>query len=188
MPWLHSYIGNPVLASLGRLFFRHPVRDFHCGLRGFDRAGDPSALDLRTTGMEFASEMVVKATLRACAITRGADDAAARTAAAARRTCARCATAGGTCASCCCSRRAGCSSIPGCILLAVGLFLGTLLIRGPVNISPTLELDVHTFLVAAMCILVGLQAVSFAVIGRRFASRYGFIPPSETFDRRRSRR
>jgi hypothetical protein len=70
---------------------------------------------------------------------------------------------------------------PGYILLAVGLFLGTLLIRGPVMISPTVVLDLHTFLIAAMCILLGLQAVSFAVIGRRFASRYGFIPPSREF-------
>ena len=62
MPALHKYLGNPVLSTLGRLFFRSPVRDFHCGLRGFrrDRA---MALDLRTTGMEFASELVVKATL-----------------------------------------------------------------------------------------------------------------------------
>jgi hypothetical protein len=71
---------------------------------------------------------------------------------------------------------------PGLALCAIGLFLGTLLIGGPVKISPTVVLDLHTFLVAAMCILVGLQAVSFAVIGRRFASRYGFIPRSETFD------
>ena len=72
---------------------------------------------------------------------------------------------------------------PGFVLLAVGLFLGTLLIRGPVRIAPTLELDVNTFLVAAMCIILGLQSVTFAVIGRRFASRYGFIPRSEVFDR-----
>jgi hypothetical protein len=72
---------------------------------------------------------------------------------------------------------------PGYLLLAIGLFLGALLVRGPVNLSPTVVLDIHTFLVGAMCILLGLQAVSFAVIGRRFASRYGFIPRSSTFDR-----
>lgn len=62
MPALHKYLGNPVLSRIGRLLFRSPVRDFHCGLRGFrrDRA---LTLDLRTTGMEFASELVVKATL-----------------------------------------------------------------------------------------------------------------------------
>lgn len=62
MPALHRYLGNPVLSFLGRLLFRARVRDFHCGLRGFDRAAVLS-LDLRTRGMEFASEMVVKAAL-----------------------------------------------------------------------------------------------------------------------------
>jgi glycosyltransferase involved in cell wall biosynthesis len=62
MPKLHQYLGNPVLSFIGRLFFRSPVGDFHCGLRGFrrDRA---LGLGLQATGMEFASEMVVKATL-----------------------------------------------------------------------------------------------------------------------------
>ena len=60
MPPLHRYLGNPVLSFLGRSFFSSDVRDFHCGLRGFDRAAIV-ALGLRSTGMEFASEMVVKA-------------------------------------------------------------------------------------------------------------------------------
>jgi len=62
MPAMHRYLGNPVLSRLGRLFFKTPIGDFHCGLRGFDRDAI-LGLDLRTTGMEFASEMVVKATL-----------------------------------------------------------------------------------------------------------------------------
>ncbi len=62
MPWLHRYLGNPVLSFLGRLFFRIPVHDFHCGMRGFSRDAIRS-LDLQTTGMEFASEMVVRAAL-----------------------------------------------------------------------------------------------------------------------------
>ena len=62
MPWLHRYIGNPVLSFVGRLFFSTPIRDFHCGLRGFSTAAI-RGLQLRTSGMEFASEMVVKATL-----------------------------------------------------------------------------------------------------------------------------
>ena len=62
MPALHRYLGNPVLSFIGRLFFKSPIRDFHCGLRGFRRTS-ALALDLRTTGMEFASEFVVKATL-----------------------------------------------------------------------------------------------------------------------------
>ena len=62
MPWLHRYLGNPVLSFIGRLLFRAKVGDFHCGLRGFDREA-VRGLNLRTPGMEFASELVVKATL-----------------------------------------------------------------------------------------------------------------------------
>src|SRR5689334_16981925 len=62
MPPLHRYLGNPVLTGIGRLLFRSPCRDFHCGLRGFSKAA-ALKMDLRTPGMEFASEMVVKATL-----------------------------------------------------------------------------------------------------------------------------
>ena len=62
MPWLHRRIGNPVLSGLGRLFFRTPVRDFHCGIRGFRKEAIVD-LGLRAGGMEFASEMIVKASL-----------------------------------------------------------------------------------------------------------------------------
>jgi hypothetical protein len=63
MPPLHRYLGNPVLTAMGRLFFRTPLRDFHCGMRGFRRDAI-LALELRTTGMEYASEMIAKAALR----------------------------------------------------------------------------------------------------------------------------
>ena len=62
MPLLHRYLGNPVLSAVGRLFFASPCGDFHCGLRGFSKDAILK-MDLRTTGMEFASEMVVKATV-----------------------------------------------------------------------------------------------------------------------------
>jgi len=62
MPPLHRYLGNPVLTALGRLFFRSPSKDFHCGLRAF-RKDSYERMDIRSTGMEFASEMVVKASL-----------------------------------------------------------------------------------------------------------------------------
>lgn len=68
MPPLHRYLGNPVLTGIGRLLFASPCGDFHCGLRGF-RKDAISALDLQTTGMEFASEMVVKATLHKMQLT-----------------------------------------------------------------------------------------------------------------------
>jgi hypothetical protein len=59
MPFMHKYVGNPVLTATGRLFFRSPCSDFHCGLRAF-RKSSIESLNLRTTGMEFASEMVVQ--------------------------------------------------------------------------------------------------------------------------------
>mgnify|MGYP002630036864 CR=1 FL=1 len=62
MPWKHRYIGNPVLSGIGRLFFNCPAGDFHCGLRGFSKAAY-ERMGLTTTGMEFASEMVIKSTL-----------------------------------------------------------------------------------------------------------------------------
>ena len=68
MPPLHRYLGNPVLTAVGRLFFRSPIRDFHCGMRGF-RRDSILRLGLRTTGMEFASEMVAKAALKGLRVT-----------------------------------------------------------------------------------------------------------------------
>ncbi len=60
MPWLHRYVGNPILSGLLNLFFRTGVSDAHCGMRALRRDVLPR-LDLRTTGMEFASEMVIRA-------------------------------------------------------------------------------------------------------------------------------
>jgi glycosyltransferase involved in cell wall biosynthesis len=180
MPWHHKYIGNPVLSFLGRLFFGSKASDFHCGLRGFDREAI-LGLNLRTSGMEFASEMLVKATLMGLRVaevpTTLKKDGRSRPPHLR-------------------SFRDGWRHLrflllfsprwlflyPGLALLAIGLFLTALLFAGPVNLTPTVVLDLHTFLVGAMCILVGMQAISFAVIGRRFASRYGFIPHSQTFD------
>ena len=68
MPALHKYLGNPVLSFIGRLFYKSRIHDFHCGLRGYNRSSI-SALNLRTTGMEYASEMVVQAELHKLKIT-----------------------------------------------------------------------------------------------------------------------
>jgi glycosyltransferase involved in cell wall biosynthesis len=68
MPWKNRWIGNPILTFIGRLFFTCPAHDFHCGLRGYTRDAFDT-LDLQTTGMEFASEMVIKATFRKLKIT-----------------------------------------------------------------------------------------------------------------------
>lgn len=68
MPWLHKYLGNPVLSWIGRIFFKINIGDFHCGLRAFSR-DSIGKLNLRSEGMEFASEMVVKAALNNMRIT-----------------------------------------------------------------------------------------------------------------------
>jgi glycosyltransferase involved in cell wall biosynthesis len=180
MPWLHRYVGNPVLSFLGRLFFHTPIRDFHCGLRGFSRAAI-QGLNLRTTGMEFASEMVVKATLgqldvREVPTTLSPDG---RTRPPHLR-----------------SFRDGWRHLrflllfsprwlflyPGLFLVILGALVGALLMRGPLTLG-SVTFNVHSLIVASLCIIMGAQCVAFAVIGRRFASRYGFIPPSGSYDR-----
>ena len=110
MPPLHKYLGNPVLSFIGRLFFRSKIGDFHCGLRGFNR-DSVMALNLQATGMEFASELVVKAALYGQHVTE-VPTTLAKDGRAGRRTCIAGGTAGVTCGSCCCSARAGCSSCP----------------------------------------------------------------------------
>ena len=180
MPWLHRYLGNPVLSAIGRLFFRASIGDFHCGLRGFSRDAI-LALNLRTSGMEFASEMVVKATLAQLDLrevpTTLAKDGRSRPPHLR-------------------SIRDGWRHLrflllfsprwlflyPGIALLTAGLVVGAILLPGPARFG-RVTFDVHSFLVAALCIIVGLQSISFAIIGRRFASRYGFIPRSSSYDR-----
>jgi len=181
MPPLHRYLGNPVLSFVGRLFFESDIGDFHCGLRGFRRDAIIS-LHLRTTGMEFASEMVVKATQSGLNMkevpTRLAKDGRSR-------------------APHLRSFRDGWRHLrflllfsprwlffyPGAVLLFLGLTVFSLLSVGPLRITPEIELDVHTMLIASMGILTGLQAISFALIGRSFATRYGFMPPSASWSR-----
>src|SRR5476649_357352 len=68
MPWKNRWLGNPILSFIGRLFFKCPAHDFHCGLRGFTKTAFEK-MDLQTTGMEFASEMVIKSTLKSLRIT-----------------------------------------------------------------------------------------------------------------------
>ena len=179
MPFLHRYLGNPVLSFLGRLFFNSSVGDFHCGLRGFNSERIRS-LHLITSGMEFASEMLVRASLAGYRIeevpvTLAPDGRS-------RRPHLR-------------TWRDGWRHLrflliysprwlflyPGLALILVGLIGATILLPGQVMITPDLGLDVHTFLVAAMCILLGLQGVTFAMIARRYATRSGLIPPSPRY-------
>jgi glycosyltransferase involved in cell wall biosynthesis len=180
MPLLHRYLGNPVLSLIGRMFFRSSIRDFHCGLRGLRRDAI-LALDLRTSGMEFASEMVVRAALNGLVLaevptTLGVDG---RSRPPHLRTWSD-----------------GWRHLrfllmfsprwlflyPGAVLFALGL-LGTLiLLPGRVMLTSRLGLDEHTFLVAAIAILVGVQVVGFGVIARHFAAANGLLPRSKSLD------
>lgn len=173
MPPLHRYLGNPVLTGLGRMFFSSPCGDFHCGLRGFSRAA-MSRMDLRTTGMEFASEMVVKATLHNMRITevptRLSRDGRSRPPHLR-------------------SWRDGWRHLrflllysPRWLFLYPGLFLmlaGTLasgwLLMGP-RIVEGVVFDVHTLLYAAMAIVIGFQTVVFAVFTKVFAISENLLP------------
>ena len=173
MPFLHKYLGNPVLTATGRLFFRSPCSDFHCGLRGF-RKSSIENLNLRTTGMEFASEMVVKATLNNLKIaevpTKLFPDG--RT----RKPHLR-------------SWRDGWRHLrfmllysprwlflyPGLLLMILGAVAGGRLLWGPVQLWGV-TFDVHTLLYAAMAIVIGFQTVVFAVFTKVFATTQGLLP------------
>lgn len=169
MPPLHRYLGNPVLTRIGKLFFPSPCGDFHCGLRGFRKAAIES-LDLRTTGMEFASEMVVKASLYKMRIaevpTTLSPDGRSRPPHLR-------------------SWRDGWRHLrflllysprwlflyPGLLLVAIGLGVGLWLLPGP-----QMVFDIHTLLFAATAIIVGFQAVAFAIFTKVFAMREGLLP------------
>ena len=180
MPPLHRYLGNPVLSALGRLLFPSPVRDFHCGLRGFRRDA-ALAMDLQTTGMEFASEMVVKATLLGMRVTEVPTTLSpdGRSRPPHLRT-----------------WRDGWRHLrflflfsprwlflyPGALLAAIGLGAGLWILPGPRTIGSA-TLDVHTLLYAAAAVLIGFQSISFAVFTKIFAVLEGLMPPDPRLDR-----
>ena len=170
---LHRYFGNPVLTAIGRLFFRSACGDFHCGLRAF-RKSAVMKLDLRTTGMEFASEMVVKATLqqiriRDVPITLSPDGRG-------RPPHLR-------------SWRDGWRHLrflllysprwlflyPGLMLMSIGLAISALLLPGPRTLGG-ITFDVHTLLYAALAVMVGFQAIAFALFTKVFAISEGLLP------------
>ena len=180
MPSLNRYLGNPVLSFIGRLLFRTGVRDFHCGLRGFERAA-ALALDLRTPGMEFASELVVKASLAGWRITevpttldrdgRGRPPHLRRW-------------------------HDGWRHLrflllfsprwlflyPGFALLGVGFLFTAALYFEPLRIRGA-GLDIHTMLYAASATLLGLQLCLFALFARVSAQGAGLLPRQPALER-----
>ena len=174
MPLLHKYLGNPVLSFLGRLFFKIPVGDFHCGLRAF-RADAIRALGLRSAGMEFASEMVVRSALARLNIvevpTTLKPDGRSR-------------------APHLKTWRDGWRHLkfllmyspkwlfffPGAILLGLGTVLGAMLSWGPLHVFRDVVLDINSFIAACFFTIVGAQLISFGAISRSYATINGFLP------------
>jgi glycosyltransferase involved in cell wall biosynthesis len=176
MPLLHRYLGNPVLSFVGRVFFRAKIGDFHCGLRGFRRDAI-LGIDLRTSGMEFASEMIVRAAIAKLDIvevptTLSVDGRSRRPHLRTWRDGWR-----HLCFLLMFSPR-WLFLYPGLALLAFGTVGVAALFRGPLMISPGFGVDDHTFLVAAIAILVGIQVISFGVIARQFATASRLLPQS----------
>jgi glycosyltransferase involved in cell wall biosynthesis len=176
MPFLHQYLGNPVLTWIGKVFFASSCGDFHCGLRGFNKAAI-ERLNLRTTGMEFASEMIVKASLHKLKIaevpTTLSPDGRSRPPH--LRT-----------------WRDGWRHLrflllysprwlflyPGLLLMFLGLAVVLWLLPGPRGIF-----DIHTLLFAATAIIVGFQSVTFAIFTKVFAMSEGLFPKDNRFER-----
>jgi len=180
MPRLHRWLGNPVLSLLARWWFRTPVHDINCGMRGF-RLDAYRQLDLRCTGMEFATEMIIKARLHGYDIAevpislhpdgRKAHPPHLRT------------------------FRDGWRTlrlyllftprwlflVPGVLLIVLGLAGYAIALPG-LRIGPA-QFDVHTLLFSSLAMLMGQQAISFALFAKAFAIGEGILP----LDRRTER-
>lgn len=173
MSFLHRYLGNPVLSFLGRLFFKIPIGDFHCGLRAFDTT-KINALKLQTTGMEFASEMIVRSALAGLRIaevpTKLYPDGRNRPP----------------------HLRTWHDGwrhlkfllmysprwlyvIPGLFLLSIGLVLAVALLFGPLQIV-NVVLDLNSMLFACCLAIAGAQLLTFGALSRYYAAMSGFLP------------
>lgn len=182
MPLLHRYLGNPVLSTIGRVLYRTPVRDFHCGLRGFSRAAILS-LKLDTPGMEFASEMVIRSTLAGLRIeevpTTLQPDGRSRPPHLK-------------------SWRDGWRHLkllltfapfslflyPGALLMGLGLAAFAALMTGPVTAFGA-RFDTASLILASALVLTGFQLVWFHALARLFAVRFELLPTSPRFERLR---
>ncbi len=180
MPSLHRYLGNPLLTGVGRLFFRSPCGDFHCGIRGF-RKDSFARMDIRSTGMEFASEMVVKASLLRMKVSEipASLSPDGRDRPPHLRT-----------------WRDGWRHLrfllmysprwlflyPGAFLILLGLAGCAWLLPGP-RVFHGIRFDVHTLLYAFMAVLLGFQLIAFAVFTKVFAISEGLLPEDPRLNR-----
>jgi hypothetical protein len=180
MPWKNRWIGNPILSFIGRLFFRCPAHDFHCGLRGFTREAY-ARMELQTTGMEFASEMVIKGTLKKMRIsevpTTLHKDGRSRPPHLK-------------------PWRDGWRHLrfmllysprwlflmPGLAMSVLGAVLATMLCAGDLRLGRVV-LDVGTLMMACMTLVVGFQLTAFAFYTKIFAIAEGLLPEDPKLNR-----
>jgi glycosyltransferase involved in cell wall biosynthesis len=176
MPPLHRYLGNPVLTTIGRIFFKSPCGDFHCGLRGFDRSAILS-LGLQAPGMEFASEMVVKATIRGLRIaevpTTLSPDGRSRPPHLK-------------------SWRDGWRHLrflllfsprwlflyPGFGLFVAGVLAMAWLLPSSRQVAGV-TLDIHTLFYASLAVVVGFHSMLFWLFAHLYGMREGLVPPDD---------
>ncbi|HVC63118.1 MAG TPA: glycosyltransferase [Acetobacteraceae bacterium] len=181
MPKLHRYLGNPVLTAVGRIFFKSPCGDFHCGLRGFDRLAILS-LDLQAPGMEFASEMIVKATIRGLRVaevpTTLAPDGRSRPPHLR-------------------SWRDGWRHLrfllvfsprwlflyPGFGLFVTGMLAMAWLLPHSRHVAGV-TLDIHTLFYASLAVVVGFHSMLFWLFAHLYGMREGLVPPDDLQFRR----
>jgi hypothetical protein len=180
MPFLHRYLGNPVLSRIGQTLFRIPVGDFHCGMRGFRRA-QIVALRLRTKGMEYASEMVVSAALHGLDIREV--PTSLRPDGRSRPPHLR-------------TWRDGWRHLrflfalsprwlllyPALVILLAGLATYVWLLAGTQRVSGV-SFDLHTLVAAATAVIVGVQLGGLALVSRAYCTALGILPKSSPVDR-----
>ena len=180
MPWKNQWIGTPALSRIANLFYRTGIGDVNCGLRAFTKPAFVK-MNLQTTGMEFASEMVVKASLHRLRITEV--PTILRPDMRTRRPHLN-------------PWRDGWRHlrfmllytpawlflVPGAAMFVVGVIGSALLLPGPLRIGAA-AFDIHTLLLMAFLIIVGYQVIVFAVSTRTFATETGLLPPSPVLSR-----
>lgn len=180
MPFLHKYLGNPVLSFIGRLFFKSKIGDFHCGLRGFSKEAYYK-MELKTTGMEFASEMIVKSSLKDLKITEVntilSPDGRSRPPHLN-------------------TWRDGWRHlrflvlyspnwlflIPGLLLFIFGIITSSLLLFGTVSIG-SVNFGVHTLLFTSGFVLIGFQFILFYGLTKVFTVENELLPKSNKYDK-----
>lgn len=180
MPFLHKYLGNPVLSFIGRLFFKSKIGDFHCGLRGFSKEAYYK-MELKTTGMEFASEMIVKSSLKDLKITEVntilSPDGRSRPPHLN-------------------TWRDGWRHlrflvlyspnwlflIPGLLLFIFGIITSSFLLFGTVSIG-SVNFGVHTLLFTSGFVLIGFQFILFYGLTKVFTVENELLPKSNKYDK-----